>query len=169
MVRFWKKRPEQLQRVDAARDALSRHGEPRPVIGFALDKVERAIETALHERAELDASIQDFDADVIAADLKHALRQKPEPAAPDDEHILALRRRHPAVHALMNRRDSIDTTIAKTLADLDTLAAETATAAIAEGDAIQDVDHWLAVLDADAQAILAANAIAPPSVDLGDS
>ncbi|MEM7091842.1 MAG: hypothetical protein AAF567_02470 [Actinomycetota bacterium] len=148
---FGKKAPE-LQRIDDARKALRRHGEPRPVIMHTVDKIEAAIDVALDDRRRIGDSLGDFDADRIAAELKTALRTKPRPTDPDDDRILSLRRRHEAVHALHNRRDEIHATIERTLADLDTFVAERAMAlATSRSDGtFEDLSRWIDTLNDDA-------------------
>lgn len=157
MAWFGRKKPPELERVDAARKAIEKQGDPRPVIVHTLDKVEAAIEIALDDRNRVAESAAAFDAGHIADELKAALRTKPAPDAPDTDHIVALRRRHEAVHALLNRHDEIGKGIDKALADLETLVAQSAMAQVSSRDTFEDLRHWLDLLDADAQALTAAH------------
>lgn len=152
MLRFGKRAPE-LQRVDVAREAILKHGEPRPVVLHTVDKVRAAIEQALADRDQVGDSLTSFDEERIAAELKAALRTKARPTDPDTPHILALRRRHEAVHALHNRRDDIAEGIERSLADLETFAAERAMAAMRSDDVFADLSHWIDTLDADARSL----------------
>jgi len=156
MLRFGKQAPE-LQRVDAAREAILKHGEPRPVVLHTVDKVRAAIEQALADRDQVADSLTSFDEQRIADELKAALRSKPRPTDPDTPHVLALRRRHEAVHALHNRRDAIAEGIERSVADLETFAAERAMAAMQSDEVFADLGHWINTLDADARSLTASH------------
>ena len=156
MLRRGKKPPE-IQRVEAARETVRKQGEPRPVVLHTIDKVQTAIEVALADRDRVAESLTNFDEVRIAAELKTALRSKAQPTDPDTPHVLSLRRRHEAVHALHNRRDEIAEGIERSLADLETFVAERAMAALGADAAFEDLSHWLDTLDADARSLTAAH------------
>lgn len=118
-----------------------------------VDKVRAAIEQALADRERVADSLTSFDEQRIGDELKAALRAKPRPTDPDTPHVLALRRRHEAVHALHNRRDAIAEGIERSLADLETFAAERAMAAMQSDDVFADLSHWIDTLDADARSL----------------
>ena len=156
MLRFGKKAPE-IQRVETARQAIIKHGDPRPVVLHTVDKVQAAIEQALTDRDRVVDSLTSFDEQRIGDELKAALRAKPVPTDPDTPHIMALRRRHEAVHALHNRRDAIAESIERSLADLETFAAERAMAILQADDAFADVNRWIETLDADVRSLTASH------------
>ena len=156
MRRFGRRAPE-LQRVDAAREAILKHGDPRPIVVHTIDKVRTAIEQALADRDRVADSLTSFDEQRIGDELKAALRAKARPTDPDTPHVLALRRRHEAVHALHNRRDAIAEGIERSVADLETFAAERAMAAMQSDDVFADLGHWIETLDADARSLAASH------------
>lgn len=156
MLRFGKKAPE-IQRVDAAREAILKQSEPRPVVLHTVNKVRAAIEQALTDRDRVADSLASFDEQRIAGELKTALRTKAHPTDPDTSHIMSLRRRHEAVHALHNRRDAITKGIERSLADLETFVAERAMTTMRSDDVFADLDHWIDTLDADARSLAASH------------
>lgn len=156
MLRFGKRAPE-IQRVDAAREAILKHGDPRPVVLHTVDKVRAAIEQALADRDRVADSLTSFDEQRIGDELKAALRTKVHPTDQDTPHILALRRRHEAVHALHNRRDAIAEGIERSLADLETFVAERAMAMMQSDAVFADLGHWIETLDADARSLAASH------------
>jgi hypothetical protein len=154
MALFGRKRPPEIQRAEAARKAIEQHGEPRPVVRHTLDKVEAAIAVAIDDRDRIDESLTGLDQERIAAELKAALRAKPDPTAADPPTVMSLRKRHEAVHALQNRREDIDSAIERALVDLETLVAQTAMHRLgASDDAMDDLGHWLGQLDDDVRAL----------------
>lgn len=148
--------PPELKRIEAARSAVRRHGEPRPIVVHSIDKIEDAVTRALADCTRISESLEDFDQDRIGNELKAALRTKSRPTDPDTPQILSLRRRHEAVHALRNRLEERTADIDRALVDLETFVAERAMAAATSDEAFADLQHWVDVLDRDAQALLGA-------------
>ena len=159
MSLFGRKRPPELERVAEARRRIREQGDPRPVVLHTLDKVEAAIEVALDDRQRVRESLDGFDATRIGAELKAALRAKPRPDAPDDATIVSLRKRHEAVHALQNRAEEIESGIQKALVDIETLVAQAAMSNVLDDGTLDDLGHWLELLDADARALTDAHAV----------
>lgn len=156
MALFGRKKAPELERIDRARKAIEDRGDTRPVVRHTLDKVESAIGVAIEDRARIDQALDQLDQDRIAAELKSALRAKPDPTAPDSAQVLSLRKRHEATHALHNRRDEVATAIERALVDLETLVAQAAMSRVSSSDeAMDDVAHWLGRLDDDVQALTA--------------
>lgn len=146
-------------RLDAAWQLMARHGSERQRSESrrVLDRVSDALTEVSNDRASLAESIAQLDPDRVAAELKTALRARPDPTAPDDSRITSLRQRHELNHRLLDRLEALDAQIEQTLIDVDTLAARTVELSFAASGS-DDFSGELARLNDDLVALTAAHA-----------
>jgi len=157
MMTFWKKAPPPpwQQRIDRARTLIEGRGGDRSTLR-RIDQVERSLADSLEDQQRLRDAIAALQPDQATAELKQALRERPDPTAPDTPLIVTLRERHEGVNDLRNRLNGLEQQQEATLVDLDAVAAhivEQSTSNIARPFAAE-----LDRLRADAEALRAARA-----------
>lgn len=149
--------PPQLRepRLASARATIADHGADPSALRL-IEEIDVAIAVAQEDRHKLQSSWQALGPERAASELKEALRRRPTPTSPDTPEIVALRRRHETISRLANRVDEIDEQIGRTLADAETLAAQTIVTAI---DRSEDAEfrRQLTALQRDAEALAAAH------------
>lgn len=139
-------------RIAAARELLQ-HGRDTALAAQVLDRVAEAIRSGEAERDRLDKVIVGLDPDKITGELKRTLRQRPSVTEPDSAIVLALRRRHEALHRVANQRDQLAKDIERTLTDAETLVASV----LADADGAE-IDAQLRMVTDEAKALAASHA-----------
>ncbi|MFV0526237.1 MAG: hypothetical protein ACK5RL_17255 [Acidimicrobiales bacterium] len=141
----------EVARFAAARDAILGHA-PSHLTGATLADIERSLSEALSQRDRVAAAVRQLDPTGVAADLKAALRGRPDQTAPDTPKIEALRRRYEAVAGLQNQLDGLGDRIEVLLADVETAAVVAVTATV-DGDTASGLGSSLATLRDDMVAV----------------
>lgn len=145
----WKGRTDRARKLVLSYDnsELTRH---------RLDEIETALSQANRDKERLTGALAQLDPDRVAAELKRALRSRPDPTAPDTPVIETLRRRYESVHTLQDRLDSLETRIEMSLIDIEACAAAIINSSLgaAGGGAIRT---HLDALHADALSLAAAH------------
>lgn len=154
---FWKKTPTPpwRDRLDRARKLIEDHHTDAS-IQIRVDEVERSLTDSLGDQERLRVAIAALRPEEAASELKRALRQRPDPTAPDTPLIVTLRERHESINDLRNRLEALENQQEATLADLESVAAhvvEQSTTNVARPFA-DELDR----LRADAEALRAARA-----------
>lgn len=149
--------PPELTRIDAARERLAGGPGGSASTDAVLADVRRSVAEALTDRFRLEQVLVGLDPERAATELKAALRARPRPDAPDNEHIAALRRRHETIAAVRNRLDELTTDIERTLVDVDTLVAQSAATAIGNLGVTGSIDDHVDRLRDDVSALTEAH------------
>ena len=113
--------PAWQQRFDRARLLIESQRPPAWIAGRLTD-LERALAATDDDRQRLTAALSGLDVDRAGAELKEALRS-PDPSDSHRQLVDSLRERYETIHGLINREADLATTIERSLADLDLLAA----------------------------------------------
>ncbi len=142
------------ERLRAARTLIERHTDDH-AISAALERVDAALVESADDRDRIEQALEDLGGLRVTAELKTALRARLDVTAPDTAHILSLRRRHEAIHTLLGRRDDLDRHVEATIADVESLVAETVTASVTSDRT--ELDRLVQQLTADAAALTAAH------------
>ncbi len=87
-----------------------------------LAELRRALEATEDDRVRLSTALAGLDADRAGAELKDALRS-PDPSPAHRQLVESLRERYESIHRLVNREADLATTVERSLADLELLAA----------------------------------------------
>ncbi len=125
----------------------------------SIDDVVLALEAAEADRVRLDAALATLDLDRSTQELKAALRAGGEGPTPEAaERIATLRRRHDSLQALANRREVLCEAIARTVVDLESLAASAVASSMAAGDDGRSLASELDRVRVDVLALAAARA-----------
>lgn len=140
-------------RIDAARGRLNRFAPA--TTDALLGDLRVAVADSLGDRERLRALIVELNPDRVGDELKQALRNRPDPTAPDTTLIASLRSRYESISHLQNKLDEVEQSIATALVDLDTTVAEAATAVSNSAD--HTVDRHLQQLRSDTEALVAAH------------
>lgn len=156
-MRFWKRRatPPWQERFDRAKKLITEHSND-PSMDRRIDEVENSLLESLDDQARLQAAIAALKPAAAAEELKDALRQRPDPTAPDSSLIRTLRERHESISDLQNRLESLEAQQESTLVDLDTLAAHLVEASM--DDIARPFKAEVERLRADAEILRAAHA-----------
>lgn len=109
-------------RFDNAVRLIDQHSTD-PQLEGRLTRAETALAEAVGDRQQLATTIAEFDPDRVTAELKAALRARPNITAPDTPLLKSLRQRHELLHGLRDRLEELDAGIERTLVDLENLAA----------------------------------------------
>jgi hypothetical protein len=142
-------------RVDRARDLIRRY-DSGELTQLRLDEIEAALAQASEDRQMLAETLEQLNPDRVAAELKQALRSRPDPTQPDTAIITTLRRRYESVHALQDRLGDLETRIEASLVDLEACAAAIIGSSLGAGGGTAMARH-LDALHADAVALAAAH------------
>lgn len=137
-----------------ARSLIERHTNDH-AISSALERVDAALIESAADRERIDQALEDLGGLRVTSELKTALRARLDVTAPDTAHIVSLRRRHEAIHTLLGRRDDLDRHVEATIADVESLVAETVTASVTSDRT--ELDRLVGQLTADAAALTAAH------------
>ena len=122
---FWRKAPPPPwhDRLDRARRLIEQHHGDAVTL-HRIDDVERSLADSLDDQTRLREAIRSLDPARATAELKEALRERPNPTAPDTPLIVTLRERHESINELQNRLELLEQQQEATLADLDSFAAQ---------------------------------------------
>lgn len=118
------------ERTAAARVTIARH-DRRKTAATVVDDVDQALMHAVEDDHRLQQALADLDPDHSRAELKAALRARPDAMAVDTASIAALRQRHEAIADLENRLDGLRRDVDRLLIDLDTMVAQIVAASVA--------------------------------------
>ncbi|MDJ0497900.1 MAG: hypothetical protein QNJ89_08725 [Acidimicrobiia bacterium] len=121
-----------------------------------LDEIESALQQANQDKERLTDAIAQLDPARVAAELKAALRSRPDPTAADTPVITTLRRRYESVHALQDRLVALESRIEVSLVDIEACAAAIIDSSLRAGGSAAMRPH-LDSLHADALALAAAH------------
>lgn len=150
--------PAWQDRVNRAKALIADHDATFLTRATDVDRVDIALAQADADVARLDNAIVSLDAESATAELKAALRARPNPTDPDSPLITSLRQRHETVTMLQNRRDDLRTKIENTLVDLDALAAKVVELSfVAGGTGADGIDDHLRGLTSDIDALMSAH------------
>lgn len=145
-------------RVDRAKALIAEHNETLLINTADVDRVDLALTQADHDLARLDSAIASLDATKATAELKAALRARPNPTDADTPLIASLRQRRETVTALQNRRDDLSDHVESTLVDLDALAAKIVELSFVAGASLRtSIDEQLRGLSSDIDALTRAH------------
>lgn len=120
-----------------------------------LDEIEAALLQANEDKERLAHALAQLDPERVAAELKQALRSRPDPTAPDTQVIATLRRRYESVHALQDRLVALEGRIEVSVVDIEACAAAIIDSSLRAGGVA--VRPHLDALHADALALAAAH------------
>ncbi len=116
--------PPWKPRVTAARRIIERQRRDDATLHARLVTIDDALSAASDDLAQLGELIDELDPERATRELKDALRRRTRnPASVDDALIDTMRRRYETIHALEDRRSSLDARIERTVADIEALAA----------------------------------------------
>lgn len=121
---FWRKAPPPpwQDRLERARSLIEQHHGDSSTLR-RVDDVERSLLDSLEDQQRLRNAIAALGPEQATAELKQALRERPDPTAPDTSLIRTLRDRHESINDLQNRLETLEQQQEATLADLDAVAA----------------------------------------------
>jgi hypothetical protein len=142
-------------RVDRARKLVLSYDNSE-LTNLRLDEIETALSQANQDKESLTDALAQLDPDRVAAELKGALRSRPDPTAPDTPVIKTLRRRYESVHTLQDRLASLENRIEMSLIDIEACAAAIIDSSLGAGDGGAMRTH-LDALHTDALSLAAAH------------
>ena len=142
-------------RVDRARKLILSYDDSE-LTELRLDEIDDALVQANQDKERLAAALSQLDPDRVAAELKEALRSRPDPTAPDTPVITTLRRRYESVHALQDRQVALETRIEISLVDIEACAAAIIDSSLRSGERAAMRSH-LDALHSDALALASAH------------
>lgn len=142
-------------RIDRARN-LALSYDNSELTKLRLDEIEAALSQANQDKERLTDALAQLDPDRVAAELKGALRSRPDPTAPDTPVIETLRRRYESVHTLRDRLDSLENRIEMSLIDIEACAAAIIDSSLGAGGGAVMRSH-LDALHTDALSLAAAH------------
>ncbi len=144
------------ERTAAAREVILRHGG-QPDARRVVDDVDRALAQAVIDDGRMQVALADLDAARSTAELKAALRRRPDPMSADTPTILAMRQRHEAIASVRNRLDELRRHVERMLVDLDTMVAQLVATAVAAGGSEAELAAQIQRVTDDAAALAAAH------------
>ena len=135
---------------------MNRHA-PAQAAGLIVADVDRALGYAVEDDLQLQAALLDLEPEQSRAELKAALRSRPDPMAADSPAILALRQRHEAIADLENRLDELRRDVDRLLIDLDTMVAQTVVTSVSAASTRDQLEAQLQRVIDEAAALEAAH------------
>ncbi len=145
-----------VERTSSARETLDRHA-PSQGSGSIVDDVDRALGYAVEDDLRLQRALTDLEPEQSRAELKAALRARPDPVAADTPSIVALRQRHEAIADLENRLDELRHQVDRLLIDLDTMVAQSVVTSVSAASSRDQLESQLQRVIDEAAALEAAH------------